>query len=116
MPGNPTLKIDPHAQPPVSVKNGPHAGGHSVSLPTAPANVPHSFTMTDQEVASELGVSANTIRQMNAVCSLPRPLLIGSRRLRWLRSTLVESLAVGCPDREAFEAAKKNDRTSVTKE
>ena len=110
MSGNPTSKTGQPAKLSSDVKNGPHAGGHSVSLPTASANVPHSFTMTDQEVASELRVSANTIRQMNAVGSLPKPLLIGSRRLRWLRSTLVEWLAVGCPDRETFEAFRKGGR------
>ena len=107
MVGNAALKIIRYSQPSVHVKNGPHADGRGVVTPTAPANVPHSFTMTDQEVASELGVSAKTIRRMHAASKLPRPLLIGSRRLRWVRQRIVDWIAAGRPDCETFEAFRK---------
>jgi hypothetical protein len=61
-------------------------------------------------------VSAKAIRRMHAAGKLPNPVLIGSRSLRWLRATLVEWLALGCPDRHTFEAVRRNGRKSVTKE
>ena len=98
------------AQPPVHVKNGPHAGGHPVAIPTALASDPHSFTMIDQEVARGLKVSAKSIRRMNDSGKLPRPLLIGSRRLRWVRQRIVEWIAAGRPDCETFDAFRIGGR------
>ena len=110
MPGNLTCPYNQPAKLSSDANNGPHADGRGVATPTLPANVPHSFTMTDQEVASELSVSAKTIRRMNAAGSLPCPLLVGSRRLRWVRQRIVEWIALGCPDRETFEAFRKGGR------
>ena len=71
------------------------------------ANEPPPFTMTDAEIARELRLSAKTIRRMNDDGRLPQPVVVGARSLRWVRQTIVEWLAAGCPDRATFEADRK---------
>ena len=38
---------------------------------------------------------------------IPAPVTVGARSLRWIRQTIVEWLAAGCPDRSTFEANRK---------
>jgi predicted DNA-binding transcriptional regulator AlpA len=109
MAGSPALKIVRHAKPSGDVKNGPRlaGGGQSAAKPTVAANEPPPFTMTDVEIARELRLSAKTIGRMNADGKLPQPVTVGARSLRWVRQTIVEWLAAGCPDRATFEANQK---------
>lgn len=108
MPGNPALKIVRHSKPPAATKHGPRAGGEqSTGKPPVAADGPLPFTMTGAEIGHELRLSAKTIRRMDADGKLPRPVMVGARSLRWVRQTIVEWLAAGCPDRETFEANRK---------
>jgi predicted DNA-binding transcriptional regulator AlpA len=109
MSGSPALKIVRNGKPPSNAQNVPRCqrGGYSTTKPRDTGDGSRPCTMTDVEVARELRVSAKTIRRMHTAGKLPRPLLIGSRSFRWLRQTLVEWLALGCPDRDAFEANRK---------
>ncbi len=109
MSGSPALKILRDVKPPGDPKKIPRCqlGGYSTVKPRDTGDGSRPCTMTDREVAIELRVSAKTIRRMHTAGKLPRPLLIGSRSLRWLRQTLVEWLALGCPDRETFEGQRK---------
>jgi predicted DNA-binding transcriptional regulator AlpA len=63
--------------------------------------------MTDSDIARELRLSPKTIRRMNDAAKIPAPVTVGARSLRWIRQTIVEWLAVGCPDRATFEAIPK---------
>ena len=109
MAGSPALKIVRHAKPSGDVKNGPRlaGGGQSAAKPTVAANGPPPSTMTDAEIGHDLRVSPKTIRRMNDDCKLPQPVMVGARSLRWVRQTIVEWLAAGCPDRATFEANRK---------
>jgi len=68
---------------------------------------PLPFTMTDAEIGRELQFCAKSIRRMNDAETIPRPVTVGVRSLRWVRQTIVEWLAAGCPDRATFEATRK---------
>jgi predicted DNA-binding transcriptional regulator AlpA len=108
MVGSPALKIVRHSKLPDVTKNGPRVGGgQSTAKPDAGADGPLPFTMTDAEIGRELRVSGKTIRRMDVDGKLPRPVMVGARSLRWVRQTIVEWLAAGCPDRETFEANRK---------
>ena len=108
MPGSPALKIVRNSKPPDAAKNGPRAdGGQSTAKPPVAADGPLPFTMTGPEIGHELRVSWKTIRRMDADGKLPRPVMVGARSLRWVRQTIVEWLAAGCPDRDTFEANRK---------
>jgi predicted DNA-binding transcriptional regulator AlpA len=106
---NPALTIVRNEKPPGNPRKVPRCqkGGYSTAKPRDTTDVSRPFSLTDVEVGYELRVSAKTIRRMHAAGKLPRPLLIGSRSLRWLRQTLIEWLALGCPDRETFEGQRK---------
>ncbi len=109
MAGSPALKIVRHTKPSGDVMKGPRlaSGGQSAAKPTVAANEPPPFTMTDAEIARELRLSAKTIGRMNDDRKLPQPVVVGARSLRWVRQTIVEWLAAGCPDRATFEANRK---------
>jgi predicted DNA-binding transcriptional regulator AlpA len=107
MVGSPALKIVRHSMPPDAKKNGPRVGGQSTANPPVAADGPLPFTMTGPEIGRDLRVSSKTIRRMDAEGKLPRPVMVGARSLRWVRQTIVEWLAAGCPDRETFEANRK---------
>jgi predicted DNA-binding transcriptional regulator AlpA len=106
--GSPALKIVRHSKPPDLQKNGPRGGsGQSTAKPPAAVDGPLPFTMTDAEIGRELRLSAKSIQRMHDAGKLPRPVMVGARSLRWVRQTIVEWLAAGCPDRETFEANRK---------
>lgn len=109
MAASPALKIVRHSKPPGDVKNGPRiaGGAPSAAKPTIAANGPLPFTMTDAEIGRELRLSAKSIRRMHDAAKLPRPVMVGARSLRWVRQTIVEWLAAGCPDRATFEANRE---------
>lgn len=108
MPGSPALKIVRHSNPPDPKKNALRAGGgQSTAKPPVAADGPLPFTMTGPEIGRELRTSAKTISRMHDAGKLPRPVMVGARSLRWVRQTIVEWLAAGCPDRETFEANRK---------
>ena len=109
MAGSPALKIVRHSKPSGDVTNRPRlaGGGQSNAKPTVAANEPPPFTMTDAEIARELRLSAKTIRRMNDDGKLPQPVTVGARSLRWVRQTIVEWLAAGCPDRATFDGNRK---------
>ena len=108
MPGSPALKIVRHSKRPDAAKNGPRAGGgQSTAKPPVAADGPLPYTMTSPEIGRELRTSAKTISRMHDAGKLPRPVMVGARSLRWVRQTIVEWLAAGCPDRETFEANRK---------
>ena len=109
MSGSPALKIVRHSKPSGDGTNRPRlaGGGLSNAKPTVAANEPPPFTMTDAEIARELRLSAKTIGRMNDDLKLPQPVVVGARSLRWVRQTIVEWLAAGCPDRATFEANRK---------
>jgi predicted DNA-binding transcriptional regulator AlpA len=71
------------------------------------ADGPLPLTMMDADIGRELRVSSKTIRRMDADGKLPRPVMVGARSLRWVRETIVEWLAAGCPERETFEKDQK---------
>ena len=109
MAGSPALKIVRHSKPSGDAVNRPrHAGGgkSNAKQPVA-ANEQPPFTMTDVEIAREVRLSAKTIRRMHDDGKLPQPVTVGVRSLRWVRQTIVEWLAAGCPDRATFEANRK---------
>ena len=105
MSGSPALKIvrqlKPATSPPRRVERGeiPPNGTPSVG--------PLPFTMTDAEIARDLRVSPKTIRRMDEAGKIPAPVTVGARSLRWVRQTIVDWLAAGCPDRQTFEALGK---------
>ena len=106
--GSPALKIVRHSKPPHVVKTGLRvAGCQSAVKPPVTGDGPLPFTMTDAEIGRELRLSAKSIRRMYEAGKLPRPVMVGARSLRWVRQTIVEWLAAGCPDRETFEANRK---------
>lgn len=109
MAGSPALKIVRHAKPSGDVKNGPRLAsrGQSSDKPNVVADGPPPFTMTDADIGRELRLSAKSIRRMDDAAKLPRPVMVGARSLRWVRQTIVEWLAAGCPDRATFEANRK---------
>ena len=109
MSASPALKIVRHSKPSGDAVNRPRlaGGGQSIAKPVMAANEPPPFTMTDAEIARELQVSAKTIDRMNEGGKLPQPVVVGARSLRWVRQTIVEWLAAGCPDRATFEANRK---------
>lgn len=109
MVGSPALKIVRHSKPSGDVTNKPRqaVGGQSNATPAVDVNEPPPYTMTDAEIARELRLSAKTIRRMHVDGKLPQPVTVGTRSLRWVRQTIVEWLAAGCPNRATFEAIRK---------
>lgn len=108
MAGSPALKIVRHRKR--DDKNGEPVVARKKSgrdLAVVSSDGPLPFTMIVAEIARELRVSAKSIRRMHEAGKLPRPVLVGTRSLRWVRQTIVEWLAAGCPDREMFEAKRK---------
>ncbi|GEM_PF-969863 len=113
MTASPAIRIVRNASPrsgckhPSAVKRSrPPAATEAVNNTTDPP----SLTLGMAELARELKTSTRTIQRMNADGKLPSPVRIGSRSLRWIRQTLVEWLAAGCPHRDTFEAIKKGEQ------
>ena len=108
MANNPAIKIVRLADP-SSKGNNPAANTvrQSAAKRTADADRPLSLAMADVDLAHELPVSTKSIRRMHLGGKLPQPVVVGSRSLRWLRTTIVEWLAAGCPDRDTFESNRK---------
>ncbi len=114
MPSSPALTIVRHRKP------GGGTDGPAVArkLPgraraVGAADGPPPVTMTSVEIARELRVSPKTIRRMHETGRLPRPVTVGTRSLRWVRTTIIEWLAAGCPDRKTFEAQFRDDRPAI---
>ena len=109
MSGSAALKIVRHSKPSGDVMNGRRlaSGRQSNAKQVVAMNEPPPFTMTDAEIGRELRFSAKSIRRMHEDGKLPQPVVVGARSLRWVRQTIVEWLAAGCPDRETFEATRK---------
>lgn len=108
MASSPALKIVRHRKPdhgnggPVVARKLPGRDRAVVAV-----DGPLPFTMTDAEIARDLRVSAKTIRRMDEAGKIPAPVTVGARSLRWVRQTIVDWLAAGCPDRQTFEALGK---------
>jgi predicted DNA-binding transcriptional regulator AlpA len=65
--------------------------------------LPHSLTV--RHVAELLGVGVATVWRRDAAAMMPRAIRHG-RCTRWLSRELLDWLALGCPDRETFEAGR----------
>ena len=109
MANNPGIKIVRRAKPSSKKGNNPAANTvrQSAAKRTADADRPLSIAMADVDLAHELRVSTKSIRRMHLGGKLPEPVVVGARSLRWLRTTIVEWLAAGCPDRDTFESNRK---------
>lgn len=108
MASSPALKIVRQKQSPGVVVGGTRGAGlQPTRKPPGPESGPLPFTMTDAEIARELRLSPKTIRRMDDAATIPRPVVVGARSLRWVRQTIVDWLAAGCPDRATFEATPK---------
>jgi predicted DNA-binding transcriptional regulator AlpA len=105
MSGSPALKILRHSKPATSPPRRVERGG--IPPNGTPSVGPLPFTMTDAEIARDLRLSPKTIRRMNDAAKIPAPVTVGARSLRWVRQTIVDWLAAGCPDRQTFEALGK---------
>jgi len=57
------------------------------------------------QLAEMLGLSVRTIRRLDCSGKLPKPVRIGGA-VRWRRDEIDAWLAVGCPDRDKWEASK----------
>ena len=57
-------------------------------------------------LAGELQVSLHTIRRYDASGTIPRPIKLGGRLLRWPRAEIVAWMEAGCPDRREWEEIK----------
>ena len=108
MVNNPAIKIVRRAKPSNKGNNLPaNTARQSSAKRIADADRPLSIAMTDVDVAHELRLSTKSIRRMHLGGKLPEPVVVGARSLRWLRTTIVEWLAAGCPDRDTFESNRK---------
>ena len=90
--------------------NEPQTERRAVSRPgaaAADAGLGAPATLTVAELGRELRASAKTVRRMQVAGKLPRPVVIGCRSVRWLRTTIDEWLAAGCPDCGTFESMRK---------
>ena len=105
MAGSPALKIVRQSKPATPPVRRVERGG--IPPNGTPSVGPLPFTMTDAEIARDLRVSPKTIRRMDEAGKIPAPVTVGARSLRWVRQTIVDWLAAGCPDRETFEALGK---------
>ena len=105
MAGSPAFKIVRPNKPPGNATHGPRVVCRGQSTTTTPivAGAPLPFMMTDAELGRELRLSAMSIRRMHDAGKLPRPVVVGSRSLRWVRQTIAQWLGSGCPDGDSFE-------------
>ena len=61
--------------------------------------------LTVKEVATALRVSVRQVWKLNAAERLPAPVRL-CRSVRWRASDIAEFVRLGCPKRDAFEAAR----------
>jgi predicted DNA-binding transcriptional regulator AlpA len=59
--------------------------------------------LTAKAVGEMLSLSKRQIFRLNSCGRIPRPLRIGGS-VRWVNSTIRSWIALGCPDRQSFEA------------
>ena len=108
MANNPAIKIVRRAKPSNKGNNLPaNTAKQSSAKQIADADRPLSIVMTDVDLAHEFRLSTKSIRRMHLGGKLPEPVVVGARSLRWLRTTILEWLAAGCPDRDTFESNRK---------
>lgn len=55
------------------------------------------------QLAEVLGLSVRTVRRLDALGKLPRPVRIGGA-VRWRREEIDQWLGAGCPDRQTWES------------
>ena len=58
------------------------------------------------EAAKLSGISRASFWRLHSSAKVPRPVRVGGRTL-WRQSDIEEWIRLGCPDRKAFEAARK---------
>lgn len=64
--------------------------------------------LTAKTLGEMLSLSKRQVHRLNACGKLPKPLRIGGS-VRWAESTIAKWLAVGAPDRKAFEAIRGSE-------
>jgi len=62
--------------------------------------------LTAKAVSEMLSLSKRQIFRLNCCGKMPAPLRIGGS-VRWANSTIESWIALGCPDRQAFEAMQQ---------
>lgn len=84
------------------------------AIPPPTANVtPEPLAVSAQQLARMLGLSVRTVRTMDSAGKLPRPVKLNNHAVRWVLDGplgIRAWLAVGAPDRAAWEAIKGNGR------
>ncbi len=85
----------------------------TVETPTA-APTAEPIALTATMVAQMLSVSVATIWRLHSSGRLPRPLTIGARNTRWVKSEIIGWIAAAAPPRVVWEtlrgAANANGR------
>jgi predicted DNA-binding transcriptional regulator AlpA len=67
-----------------------------------------------RRLGKTLGLSLRTIRTMDAAGKLPRPVKLNGHSVRWVLSEVESWLAAGAPDRQSWEAMRKDGATKRT--
>ena len=62
--------------------------------------------LSAKEMAKLLGLSKRQVHRLNSCGKLPSPIRIGGS-VRWANSTIQSWISLGCPDRQTFEAMRK---------
>jgi len=94
MNGLPMFDLDKLRLPPVEC---------SPNVPVAESLCDKRLLLRPSEVAALLSVSKTTLRRLDLLGAIPRPLKVG-RSTFWSARTLSAWERLGCPSRRAFEA------------
>jgi prophage regulatory protein len=65
-------------------------------------------------LAVTLGLSVRTVRRLDSSGKIPRPVRIGGA-VRWRTEEIANWLEAGCPDRQRWEAMKRNRMPELAK-
>lgn len=68
---------------------------------------PSKMLLSVNDVARLVGVSVRTVRRMLSAGLLPAEIRL-NRTIRWRFYDIANWIDLGCPDRWAFEAARRN--------
>ena len=78
-------------------------------MPSRIAHANEAIAVDARSLGRMLGLSLRTIRAMDAGGKLPRPVKLNGHSVRWVVSEIEAWLAVGAPDRSAWEALRANE-------
>lgn len=59
-----------------------------------------------REVANLVGCHVSSVWRLDKAGKMPKPIRISGGLVRWRSEDIREWIAMGCPDRDTFEAAK----------